>query len=88
MPQREEEGRSPVKLYEVRTNAQFSLYLFGKLIKLFGGVQVEKTCAHVKTYNGALKSVMFLQQKNTHFYGGALPKAARATNLESILDKE
>lgn len=48
MPQREEEGRSPVKLYEVRTNAQFSLYLFGKLIKLFGGVQVEKTCAHVR----------------------------------------
>lgn len=44
----EEDGRSPVKSYEVRTNTQFSLYRFGKLISLPAGVQLEKTCAHVR----------------------------------------
>lgn len=47
MLQREEVGKSPVKSYKVRTNAQFSLYQLGKLISLFADVQLEKTCAHV-----------------------------------------
>lgn len=47
VPQREEDGRSSVKSCVVWTSAQFSLHQLGKLISLFAGVQLEKTCAHV-----------------------------------------